>query len=77
MLFAVIYKVCWSPDILYIYSIFRNVTNQSFRIKTKVSVRLLLREEAHEAPNLVSPGICNLYRSSYLGSLCVLFIFCF
>lgn len=46
MLLAVIYEVCWSPNILYIFNISRNITNKSLRIKTKLSIRLLLREEA-------------------------------
>lgn len=65
MLFSVIYEVYWSPNILYIFNIFRNITNKSFRIKTKLSIRLLLREEAPQAPNRVSPGMFNLYPSLY------------
>lgn len=45
----------------YILHISRSITNKSFRIKTNLSIRLLLREGAPQATNLVFPGICNLY----------------
>ena len=58
-----------------ILHISRSIANKSFRIKTNLSVRLLLREGAPQATNLVFPGTCNLYLFSYFGVLLIFVYF--